>query len=245
MRVWLVLSFASIAACGEVTNPSPIDSTAHGGAATSSGGEVARGGQPSTNPSGSTGGTAILESSGGATIVTSGGFATGGLSGGTSNGRPPHAARPCESPFPRGEGIVGCLDGSSRRLEPGECEVRLPRAEAGNVCDKGDECCLDTDCVERPLGFCSGGACRYGCVSDADCAGGVCACGDWVGVCVAASCHGAVDCPPDFPCSAGSLNEGFACQTPTDECLTARDCGLGPVWCSSGPEGRTCFLGPG
>jgi hypothetical protein len=107
--------------------------------------------------------------------------------------------------------------------------------------DPTSTCTQDADCTEHALGFCAPvfadfptpteTTCRYGCLSDGDCAADqFCLCGDPVGECVAATCRTDQDCGGELKCASWSTYPvcgtyaQFACQTPDDECNSAADC---------------------
>ena len=160
------------------------------------------------------------------------------------------AARPCESPSPRprGGGYSMCADGSLRRPSAAACESGLPRSMPDLPLVSGD-CTNDSDCTSQPHGFCSYGACKYGCVVDDECGSdSACFCGPVIGVCIPAGCRSNADCPSDFPCTAFQA-PGFAtpdslsCQAAADECVTDADCNsLNPrVSCKVQAEHRICY----
>jgi hypothetical protein len=92
-----------------------------------------------------------------------------------------------------------------------QCTSRLPRDPA-TIRSMQPACSTDTDCNEKPNGFCAvplmcsivESGCVYGCTSDADCdSGHVCSCGDPVGRCVPSDCTQDSDCESSLSCFAG------------------------------------------
>lgn len=256
----LLLCLASIACGGQAADsakPNPSAGGAgHGVNPTDSGGQrVVVGGVASQTFDGSEN-----VASGGSAIVPppSGGAPSGGGEEFGSGGFAPHAARECAIPAASdwGGGFLLCRDGSYRRHLADACKNPLPRPEPGSTCHRGDQCCHDADCALAPFGYCSYGACIYGCASDADCSSdSLCFCQDPIGKCVSATCRADADCPSDFPCSAGNGVSGpFACQSPFDACLVDPDCGGGQCRPSStlavelrgdSNGGRVCVVLPG
>ena len=219
-----------------------------------------------------TGGTSGASGSGVVEPSASGGTANGGTANGVivipvadnpsagsggSAGAPPlmHAALPCTNPVPRphGGGYLQCSDGSLRRASSAACDSALPRPAADTPI-VFDECTSDTDCTASAHGFCAYGACKYGCVTDAECASDqACYCEDFIGFCIPANCRSDADCPADFPCTAFqapgfTAAGGLWCQSPEDECITDAQCNsLNPrVSCQEAEDvaHRICFLSP-
>lgn len=108
------------------------------------------------------------------------------------------------------------------------CQSELPRTVTIAPA-AGADCSTDADCTEHPLGYCepscpSGARCTYGCLTNADCAGGYqCVCGSPVGTCQPADCRDDSDCGGGMLCAArpGGV---FRCQKPEDECAVDADC---------------------
>lgn len=177
-------------------------------------------------------------------------------------------------------GIYQCESGLLHRPQPVTCQSHLPRplpptaGDAGAAPDVGEgaqpsqvaflypeistsfvACSADTECTERPLGYCApafyGGVpsynieCKYGCLSDRDCGPGyLCECGDPVGHCVQAECQSDEDCPGELMCAAWftqkvcSGSQFYSCQSRDDECTTSADCADG--FCSGEGGQRRC-----
>lgn len=241
----------ALAACGGRAQNQADGAAARGadpdGTSSASGGiaNSAAGGAAPLSSAGGTAGSAGLNGLGGATAGNIAGSA--GASAPTT-----HPARTCSNPTPRaqGGGYLACDDGSLRRPSAGTCASSLPRA-APDLPLALAECTADTDCTSAAHGFCAYGACKYGCISDDECASTeACFCGAAIGVCVPAQCRSDADCPTGFPCS-GYVRPGFAvsdlaCQTPNDECLTDPQCqSLNPrVTCQFQVDHRLCFSDP-
>ena len=157
---------------------------------------------------------------------------------------------PCEGATPvevlgQDSGYVQCDGEWLHRPEVVQCASALPRAL---VCDSealGGDCTQDSDCTEKPNGYCGGSgfdgpycSCNYGCTQDSDCeAGQVCLCGDPVGHCAQADCASDSDCGEGALCATyitvpGCGGFAFACQTGADECGGDGDC----------PEGTQCTI---
>jgi hypothetical protein len=138
------------------------------------------------------------------------------------------------------------------------CSSTLPRPEPtmrvypeGLGADGGvmGECRYDSDCTERPYGYCEsddyvpGTYCRYGCVTNADCNPGyACLCGAPVGTCHAAACATDAECGAGFLCSDYTTDPGcgwraFACQQSNDSCAARSDCAAGE-FCARGNFGE-------
>lgn len=162
----------------------------------------------------------------------------------------PHAAFPCDNPqpFALGGGYLVCEDQSLRIGERTACPTVLPR-ESPTLPLFFEECALDIDCTASANGFCAYGQCKYGCVTDDDCGGGLCFCGPEIGTCVSANCNSDADCPADYPCTGnhpfGYDTATFRCQTPLDTCESDYDCPGARVHCvvdlSSEVERRVCI----
>jgi hypothetical protein len=142
-----------------------------------------------------------------------------------------------------------------------------PTTTDANQCSPS-YCRSDADCSKQPHGFCSEArhlagycGCFYGCMQDSDCdAGNVCFCGTPVGHCVPATCKDDTTCSQGnlcasylAPCVPGMLTSGgactgavngcfsgFACQTPSDECLYDTDCLPNNGRCELHGDHRVC-----
>lgn len=133
----------------------------------------------------------------------------------------------CRNPQanPMGGGFVQCVTGEHERVAVEDCKSLVPRAErlASRL---ADECWSDSECNLHPHGYCAAGNCMYGCVSDSECGGGVCYCGELIGRCVPALCHSNADCSGGYPCYSRSPSGGFACQREDGQCSISGECGL-------------------
>ncbi|HEX7670995.1 MAG TPA: hypothetical protein VF395_15475, partial [Polyangiaceae bacterium] len=157
-------------------------------------------------------------------------------------------------------GLVDCEGGSTVRVESTECGSALPRSAQcsttlpGGQCDPAlgnCGCTADSDCTDRPNGYCGSGGqvsgcyCSYGCRKDSDCDSGMlCLCGDPVGQCVTATCRGKSECPGTNEClsyvqSPGCPGVAFACQSAADTCASDADCTNG-AQCSLDGSARHC-----
>jgi hypothetical protein len=229
------VSWGLLIACGGEANKhsNPTDARNSGGQSPSSTGG-------SFNPSGGATGAASGGDSGvgaanaaGRDASTGGSSAGASTSGGTEtvppNGGGAHVTRACTDAKPRefGGGFVQCQEGSFHRPEASDCQPLIPLPEPSPaVCHPSDECCTNADC-SAPHSYCSDAHyCTPSCVNDAECpSGSLCLCNASVGVCVPASCRSDAECPANLPCSASeTLNSGFACQSPDDDCLLDGDC---------------------
>jgi hypothetical protein len=225
---------------------------AEGGGGGSDGGGKASGGASAAagKPSGGSSSTAG-KGSGGAQAM-GGSNSAGTASAGTpSGGASPEY--PCEMPSASGAGYEHCDNGTVHRPAVKECASKLPRSDSSAKIAPGGTCTQDTDCADRPHGYCSlsgqlpGPVCLYGCVKDSECAAGsICLCGDPVGQCVGSSCTSDADCGAGFRCQSYDSSHGcgimrFACQTADDTCGSDADCAGG--FCD-GMNGRfTCVQG--
>jgi hypothetical protein len=245
--------------CGGVASSSSAEATSDASGTTSRGSDggsnnsgtsfagtnFANGGTTNAN---SDGGTATVGGSDGAFTVAGGGNSEAG-----SAGAPPpamHAALACKDPTPgpHGGGYSACSDGSLRRVSAAACGSALPRATAALPLALS-ECVDDTDCVASAHGYCAYGGCKYGCVTDDECASDqACFCGDFVGTCIPANCRSDADCATNFPCTAYravgfATPDALSCQSPVDECLTDAQCSsLNPrVSCKVQIDHRVCF----
>ncbi|MEY2936061.1 MAG: hypothetical protein RL033_6810 [Pseudomonadota bacterium] len=127
------------------------------------------------------------------------------------------------------------------------------------------QCLADSECTEKPLGFCgvvpspefvNTYACQYGCIADADCGPGfLCQCGDPVGTCQPANCQTDADCGDGLLCARGTRNTAsscylsyeFFCETPQDECRLDTDCPETPFGssCAITDGARVCAANDG
>jgi hypothetical protein len=172
-------------------------------------------------------------------------------------GDPPAPAllRGCPGATPAGTGLERCADGVVHRTASVQCESKLPEEKPATLVDAAEtyiarggdpanvQCRLDTDCTERPHGYCKYNTarppfsqCIYGCVSDEDCAAGeACACAVPIGSCEPAVCRTDDDCQPGSACTSWQYacsGYRFSCESDRDECRTSADC----------PEGLACEL---
>lgn len=154
---------------------------------------------------------------------------------------PPTTPSSCEAPLTDlGGGWEKCSNGLIHRRALGTCASSVPRADTlftGSYysADAGyPYCLLDSDCTDQPYGHCERAlypptACRYGCVTNADCdPGSACLCNDPVGYCFPADCATDADCGAGFLCS--EVRNGacggtkFTCQVAADSCAVDSDC---------------------
>lgn len=168
----------------------------------------------------------------------------------------PHAEHACVDPQPRPRGggyepaptdrCVAPARGNAKR------RCRAPPPTRPSLSRSARSIPIDTDCTNRPYGFCAYGKCQYGCVSDDECESDqACYCGPFIGTCVPASCRSDADCPSELPCT-GFQAPGFAtpdaltCQSPADECVTDAQCNsLNPrVSCKVQVDHRVCYRDP-
>lgn len=138
------------------------------------------------------------------------------------------AKEDCPSLLPRKEPVQVTLAQALRRQVPEFPEDRVEVIV--------DECARDADCTAQPHGYCGtpifdfATMCEYGCVKDSDCGEGqLCMCDDPVGYCVLAECTVDDDCPVNSTCAQywptpGCPPNGFACQSPRDECVVHSQC---------------------
>ena len=262
-KPWLLV--LSVSACGGQARDTRADAArANGGAQTlgEASGEVATAdaGPTGAGSSGSEDGRGVgsEDGRGGAGSADGNGVAgsadgkgsAGSAGGGAGTAPTAHSARDCENPSPRarGGGYSVCGDGSLRRASAAACESSLPRAKA-DLPLVFSACTSDNDCTSAPHGYCAYGACEYGCVEDAECsAGEACFCGEAIGKCIPAGCHGDADCPADLPCTAFqapgfTTPDTLSCQSPLDECVTDAQCNsLNPrVSCKVQETHRICY----
>jgi len=192
-----------------------------GGGASGGGGSSAGGNHPATGGSPITGGATA--SSGG----TSGGTGGGAPATGGALGMPTCGA---DSPVLAGgqdTGYSKCADGiTQHRRRVTACPDLRTEAAAGS-CSSTDYCRSNADCSASMNGVCLSTICicAAACHTDADCGTGkICQCLATSGTCVDARFTSDADCGTGLLC-ASSAN-GFACQTPQDECLSLV-CGCG------------------
>lgn len=244
---WLLAAGLGTFACGTTRQgerPRPTDELGESGAS----GERSGGGASSSGSAGAATQAGTAGIGGGPTIELA---PMGGAGVADVPEEPvvtPHAAMPCDNPqpFPLGGGYLVCEDKSLRIGERSACPTRLPRDTPTEPLFFED-CALDVDCTASAHGFCAHGQCKYGCVSDDECGGGLCFCGADVGTCVSAECRSDADCPADYPCT-GNLPFGidtpsFRCQSPLDTCQSDYDC-AGPrvhCWVTQDATRRACI----
>jgi len=215
---------------------------ANGGADTGgrsdTGGRADTGGRSDTGGRADTGGrsdTGGRADTGGRSEVTGGTTSTGGVTG-------EKGGRACADPTPiltgdgRPTGLESCSNGGSHRVEPVECAIHVPRADATCTANPNGvaNCETDADCTDRDYGWCGAQpqaqiptcACSYGCETDADCNGGVCVCSGDMGRCAAAQCRTDADCDDGFECRSFKDPSNSLCESTRFECQTAEDtCG--------------------
>ncbi len=251
-----------LASCGETSNfvGSMPDDGGSGGSKANGG--TASGGGTSNAGTTSNGGAMAYAGTASGGTSPSGGTQNGGndTGGATHNGGSGMGGVPAGCIQQSGNWI-GCDNGLVHRTAPGKCDSKLPRATAIPPTNPDlDECTKDSECTEKPNGFCDvlvGGfvqvqphnICAYGCLLDAECAENtVCRCGAFVG-----ECRSATDCKSDQDCSDGALCTqfdscpgvpkvtDFACQKPADTCTANGDCKDGSKqFCSVNGDHREC-----
>jgi hypothetical protein len=236
-----------VIACGETSNLVGEDPIAGSSGAGSTAGK-------------SSGGTAA---GGGA----SGGAAPGGAqsTGGSNSlagsaGKAPTAGSHDPGNCTKGDGNwVTCDSGVVHREKPGTCTSSLPRPQPQPATATGlDECTSDSECTEKPNGYCHlppvgfvpvepHNVCSYGCTTDADCGvNQACRCGDGIGNCVSSrGCLSDQDCDGTlcsrYDACPGVPTYDFACQDPADQCQTGQDCTEpGEQFCALEGEHRAC-----
>ena len=239
---WSLAAGSSVLACGETWSAPPGPAAEANETAGSA--SAGRAGAPSNSAGGAQvqPGTA---GSGGEIVLEIGPLGGGSAMGdsGAAQATEPHAAFPCDDPQPYalGGGYLVCKDKSLRIGERSECASVLPR-DTPTLPLFFEDCALDVDCTASANGLCVYGQCKYGCVSDDDCDGGLCFCGAEIGVCVSAECRSDADCPPDYPCTGnqpfGYDAASFRCQTPVDTCASDYDCPGARVHCQVGYVGE-------
>ncbi len=188
-------------------------------------------------------------SGGGAQGGNAGASQGGGAQGGTSA----TSKFTCDDPVAvlvdgKDTGYDTCAAGQTRRREAKACPSALPRAAACNSGGGADSCKTDSECNDKPNGYCAaasgnqapGCSCAYGCTTDADCgADAICLCGAPVGRCVPAKCKDDAGCPEgdctSYDSSPGCAFIAFACQSTADTCGGDKDCaGSGGTMCAYG-----------
>lgn len=245
-----------------------------GGSAAGTGGTGGSADAGATSSGGSSGAGAAAGSGGssGAAQSTGGaGGAAAGRGGASSAGRAGAAGggvvlpTPCENAeeLAPGGGFERCDNGLVHRPSVGVCPTYQQRSETFGPSEMPamDECFMDADCDEKPLGYCVKGftqyavgvfpnRCAYACTVDADCdTGTLCLCSAQGGTCTgAASCTSDADCTGGGVCAAfpGQCLQPvqFSCQTRDDECEVYEDCPSG-LSCQSFQGGsRRCTLPP-
>lgn len=219
-----LVALSLVVACGETSNfvgdePVAGSSGAGGSSAGQSSGGSAPGGSKSAGGSSSTAGMAGMA------------------------GKPPiGGSNPGTCKDGDGNWVI-CDNGLVHRETPGTCTSNLPRDRVLPATSSGlDECTKDSDCTEKPNGYCSllqGGGfvpvephnfCSYGCTTDADCSEQqACQCGESIGSCVSSrGCLSDADCGglwcTKYDSCPGVPAYDFSCQTHADECHTNQDC---------------------
>jgi hypothetical protein len=197
-------------------------------------------------------------SSGTSSVSTTVATETG--SSGTTTGNycgedPPDDPQPmdgCVNPMPimqgpdldQPTGFVRCDGGVVHREQQIACIYTPNDTPCGVEGDPLNECSSDLDCTAAPNGSCNvegmdgGCTCTYGCSTDEECgAGNVCLCEGGPGTCVPASCVTDADCD-GYRC-VYDWAEGFACQTPFDECRFDTDC-MGADCPNCAPNATAC-----
>ena len=259
-RLLAIVAAAPLLHCGGSTSGGGDGSGGMIGSDGGSAGKKAAGG--TGNGSAGSGGFVSSGSGGYSGGIATGGVGavsgTGGVGGaageGGSGGTAGKNGFPCENPMPldglHDTGYEQC-DGFTHRPEAVTCQSLLPR-ETDWVPAEGDTCEADTDCTEKPHGYCllpNAGQlpirqCGYGCTTDAECADGqICVCGSFIGTCRTASCVTDADCGEKLLCASYvnniCMDSGFACQNSADECVSSEDCPT--TFCELGEDGvRRC-----
>jgi len=170
-----------------------------------------------------------------------GGMTSGGAGSTGGTGSPRSCENPTVSPVTK---LTNCSNGLSHRAEATACTYTSPPPpSAGGEGGGGGEasaggstpCTGSADCSTLLRGYCEFGGdaesvCRSGCLTDADCGGGVCLCdGTSPGRCTSGDCHVDADCGKDAFCAPvppppGCGSPVFRCVTLQDECSTDADC---------------------
>ena len=157
-------------------------------------------------------------------------------SAGSAGAGPSSNRFPCNHPRDIGGGLIEC-DGFRHRQAVVTCVSQVPRPDAPDP-GTGGQCTVDTECTEKPYGWCAaggqlpGGHCSYGCSTDSECGDHqLCECGDPVGRCVLADCASDADCASGFLCKAYDSSGGceftaYSCQSAGDACGSDADCGI-------------------
>lgn len=209
------------------------------------------------------GSTASTGAQGGASGSSSGG-AGGGAQGG-GGGAVAQTKYPCKNPVAitvdgKDTGYDTCDAGQTRRREAKTCPSLLPRAAACDPSGGAQSCTLDSECKDKPNGYCAsssgfagpGCACAYGCTSDAECgADAICVCGDPIGHCAPSTCKDDASCPAgdcaSYDSHPGCSFTAFACQSAADTCGGDKDCGGAgatlcgyPTGAAGGPSAKSC-----
>lgn len=261
--------------------------SARGGSGGRRGGRAGAAGSGGTSIGGA-GGT--LASGGTAGVAGAATAGAGGAAGTGSGGAAGAGASPsvdlvgCSLSTPLDGGFARCESGLLHRPGAGvSCFNRLPRESAFDpevllglerlARDAGYTeaeisflytCREDTDCVERPNGYCalafdgewavgvSFTACRYACSSDTECGGGtLCQCGEPAGKCVSATCFSDAECDAGLLCAPYDASLGcgptpatvWACQRRDDDCSVDAHCAEDLV-CRMIAGRRTCAAPP-
>lgn len=154
-------------------------------------------------------------------------------------------------------GLESCSDSLVHRAAIVACANPLPRSVPActSTGNSPNDCKVDADCAQHPLGVCTASdhpafcACDYGCLTDADCdADQICLCHDPIGRCASAFCASDADCK-DGPCTApvrdpSDANE-LACVSPDNECEIDADCGAHFCILDDATHLRRCGTGGG
>jgi hypothetical protein len=180
------------------------------------------------------------------------GFAPSACGGDTegSGWRPPCTAPATDAM----SGLVRCAEGYSHRPQPSVCVVTGAASSDTSkpVADGSVNCQLEaSDCDAFLLGWCDPyrmQTCRSGCRTDADCGSAqICVCEDGPtphgGECVPSDCKTDADCDGGRCASSADVCGApqFACQAPTDECVSDSDCeGVEHCYSSATASRRRC-----
>ncbi len=148
-----------------------------------------------------------------------------------------------------------CTNGIVHRPGPVHCPNTLAERPQTGPKDWPGTCKLDSECSDAPYGYCGTQGigpliCKYGCVTDADCAENqLCQCGETIGTCVDATCRSDAECSDGQLCAQFFRRIGwdcgeppqYACQTDADECQWDSDCPREAYNCAVEDGRRTCL----